>query len=128
MARRDDARGLSEATAVAVSAVVGLVVAVASVWFFTAPFDASFERLYRIDPTTGSELTGVGADWTAGNTAPLLDLLIALTHAADVLMGAFILVMVFVHWGSFRRLASKMQEPTRSTAGEEVAADGGERE
>jgi hypothetical protein len=127
MSGRDDARGISEALAVAVSAVVGLVVAVASVWYFSGPFDTSFETLYRVDPAAGGEITGVGADWTAGNTDPLLDLLIALTHAADVIMGAFILVMVFVHWGAFRRLASKMREPGERPSGEAVAADGGER-
>ncbi|WP_336036915.1 hypothetical protein [Halobacterium yunchengense] len=126
MRGRRAARGLSEALAVAVSAVVGVVVAVGSVWFVTAAYDTSFETLYRIDPEAGGDIGGVGADWTAGNTDPLLDFLIALTHAADVIMGAFILVMLFVHWGAFRRLAARMQEPGERASGETVAADGGE--
>jgi hypothetical protein len=127
MSRRDDARGISEGVAVLTSAVVGLVVASASVWFFSGPFDTSFESLYRVDPASGGDLGGIGADWTAGNTDPLLDLLVALTHAADVIMGAFVLLLVFIHWGAFRRIASRMQEPDQQPAGEGVAADGGHR-
>ncbi|MXR20640.1 hypothetical protein [Halobacterium bonnevillei] len=128
MSSSDDAGGLSEGLAVLISGIVGIVVALAAVWYVTGLGDASTEALYRIDPTAGGgELTGVGADWTAGNTDPLLDLLVALTHAADVLMGAFVLLMLFVHWGAFRRLASRMQEPQRSPSEDGVAADGGQR-
>lgn len=128
MSSSDDADGLSEGLAVLISGIVGIVVALASVWYVTGWYGVSSENLYRIDLTAGGgELTGVGADWTAGNTDPLLDLLVALTHAADVLMGAFILLMLFIHWGSFRRIASRMQEPQQSTSEEGVAADGGRR-
>ena len=66
----------------------------------------------------------VGADWVAGNTIPALDFLIALVHAADVIMGVFILFMVFLHWASFRRLAARMrQSGAERTSG--VATDGG---
>jgi hypothetical protein len=128
MSTSDDAGGLSEGLAVLISAIVGIVVALVAVWYVTGLGGASTENLYRIDLTTGGgELTGVGADWTAGNTDPLLDLLVALTHAADVLMGVFVLLILFIHWGSFRRLASRMQEPQQSTSEEGVAADGGRR-
>ncbi|MCD2199282.1 hypothetical protein LPA44_05130 [Halobacterium sp. KA-4] len=120
MARRDDARGMSEALAIAVSAVVGIVVAVASVWYFSGPFDASFETLYRVNPTV--EGGGVGADYVAGNTDPLLDALIVVIHAVDIVAGLFILVLVFVHWGAFRRLGARMRDPDEPA---EVATDGG---
>ncbi|NIB99120.1 hypothetical protein [Halobacterium sp. R2-5] len=108
MPRRDDARGISEALAVAVSAVVGIVVAAASVWFFGSTFDTSFETLYRVNPTV--EGGGVGADFAAGQADPLFGALITVIHAVDVLMGVFILVMVFVHWGAFRRLGARMRD------------------
>ncbi|CQH52754.1 uncharacterized protein HHUB_1883 [Halobacterium hubeiense] len=120
MARRDDARGMSEALAIAVSAVVGIVVAVASVWYVNGSFDASFETLYRVNPTV--EGGGVGADFVAGNTDPLLDALIVVIHAVDVLMGVFILALVFVHWGAFRRLGARMRDHDEPA---EVATDGG---
>ena len=120
----DDGDGglLSEGVAIVVSAVVGLIVAVAVVWWASG-FGAFYEQLFRVGPTVASG--GVGADWTAGNTIPALDFLIALTHAADVLMGAFILLLVFLHWAAFRRLADRMQSATRDERGAAVATDGG---
>ena len=120
MARRDDAHGMSEALAIAVSAVVGIVVAVASVWYVNGSFDASFETLYRVNPTV--EGGGVGSNFVAGNTDPLLDALIVVIHAVDVLMGVFILALVFVHWGAFRRLGARMRDADEPA---EVATDGG---
>ena len=115
------------AIAVAVSALVGLVVAVGSVWAVTVLWGGSqvtlWEQLFRVGPTVQGG--GVGADWTAGNTIPALDFLIALTHAADVLLGVFILVLVFLHWASFRRLAGMMRGPGRGSRAEGVATDGG---
>lgn len=83
-----------------------------------------FERPFRVAPTVQGG--GIGADWVSGNSITWLDFGIALTHAADVLMGIFILVMVFVHWASFRRLASRMRRPGEASP-DEVAADGGRR-
>lgn len=106
---------------VLISAVIGLAIATLSVWV-AAGFAVSSEALFRVAPTI--EDRGVGADWLAGNTEPALDFLIALVHAADVLMGVFILVMVFVHWAAFRRLAGQMRQPGEASRGD-VAADGG---
>ncbi|MFB6103351.1 MAG: hypothetical protein ABEJ73_12415 [Haloplanus sp.] len=111
-------------TAVLISAVGGLILAIVSVWWAagTAVF---YEGLFRVSPTV--EGGGVGADWVAGNTVPALDFLIAFIHAADVLLGLFILLLVFIHWGAFRRLADQMQQPSEER-GEAVATDGGESE
>lgn len=129
MSRRrfsDDDRGaLSEGVAVLVSAVVGIAVAIATIWWASG-FGTFYEGLFRVAPTVRG--SGVGADWTTGNTMPLLDFLIALTHAADVIMGAFILLMVFIHWAAFRRLADRMQQTTRGEQGTAVATDGGSAE
>jgi hypothetical protein len=122
MSLRDDARGISEGIAVLVSAIVGIVVAFVSVWVVSG-MEGSFEVLYRVNPTL--EGGGVGTDFVAGNTAPLLDALIVAIHAVDVLMGLFILLMVFIHWGAFRRLGARMRPP-KDGASDEVAADGGE--
>lgn len=105
---------------VLISAAVGIVVAFASV-AWAAGNAVWYEDLFRVSPTV--EAGGVGADWVAGNTIPALDFLIALVHAADVLMGIFILLMVIIHWAAFRRLASRMRQP--GDTGEAVAADGG---
>ena len=113
-----------EQVALLVSALVGLVVAVGSVWLFTGTFDVFHEQLFRVGPTV--EGRGVGADWETGNTVPWLNFLISLMHAADVIMGVFILVMVFIHWGAFRRLADRMQSPYADQRSDTVAADGGE--
>ncbi|WP_199174960.1 hypothetical protein [Halegenticoccus soli] len=104
------------------SAVGGLVIAFLSVWW-AAGNAVSAESLFRVAPTV--ENRGVGSDWVAGNTIEWLDFLIALTHAADVIMGVFILVMVFVHWAAFRRLAGRMRRPGEPNRGDGVAADGG---
>jgi len=108
---------------VVISAVVGLAVTALALWV-VAGFNVFHESLYRVNPTV--EGGGIGADWVFGNTIPSLDFLIALIHAADVLMGAFILVLMFLHWAAFRRLADRMREPGESRS-EAVAADGGER-
>jgi hypothetical protein len=110
--------------ALLVSALVGVVVAVGSVWLFSGTFDVFHEQLFRVGPTVESQ--GVGADWETGNTVPWLNFLISLMHAADVLMGVFILVMVFMHWGIFRRLAGRMRSPHEDQRSEAVAADGGD--
>ncbi|WP_336339550.1 hypothetical protein [Haloarcula brevis] len=115
-----DVNGYSR-TSVLVSAVVGLAVAALSV-LWAQGFRVGYESLYRVNPTV--EGGGIGSDWVFGNTIPALDFLIALIHAADVIMGAFILVMVFIHWAAFQRLAGKMRDPGEDV-GEAVAADGG---
>lgn len=108
--------------AVVGSAIVGLAVAFLAVTW--AAGSAVFhEELFRTAPTV--ERGGIGSDWVIGNTVPALDFLIALVHAADVIMGVFILVMVFVHWASFRRIAARMQAPGGAREPGEVAADGG---
>ena len=109
---------------VILSAIAGLALAVVSVWWAagTAVF---YEGLFRVSPTVAGG--GVGTDWVVGNTVPWLDFLVALIHAADVLMGLFILLMVFIHWAAFRRLAGRMQGPDERTA-DAVATDGGETE
>ncbi|QLD85939.1 hypothetical protein HWV23_09450 [Natronomonas halophila] len=104
-----------------ISALVGIVVAVLSVWWASG-FGPFYETLFRVGPTV--EGGGVGADWVAGNTIPALDFLIALVHAADVILGVFILLLVFLHWASFRRLAARMRHPGEDETGETVMADG----
>jgi len=106
---------------VLVSAVVGVAVALLSVWWASG-FGPFYETLFRVSPTV--EGGGVGSDWVAGNTIPSLDFLIALVHAADVIMGVFILFMVFLHWASFRRIAARMRHPDESESGDAVMADG----
>jgi hypothetical protein len=108
---------------VVISAVVGIVVTALALWL-VAGYGVFHESLYRVNPSV--EGGGIGADWVFGNTIPSLDFLIALVHAADVLMGAFILVLMFIHWAAFRRLADRMRQPGESRS-EAVAADGGER-
>jgi hypothetical protein len=108
-------------TAIVVAAAVSLVVTAVLAWVASG-FGVFYEGLFRVGPTV--EDGGVGADWVAGNTIPALDFLIALVHAADVIMGVFILFMVFLHWASFRRLAARMrQSGAERTSG--VATDGG---
>jgi len=106
---------------VAVSAIVGIAVAFLSVWWVSG-FTVSVETMYRVSPSVSGG--GVGSDWVAANTIPALDFLIALIHAADVILGVFILVLFFLHWAAFRRLAAQMRQPDEETA-EGVAADGG---
>jgi hypothetical protein len=121
----EDSAGYS-AAAVVVSAIGGFVVAVVSVWAVSMLWGGGgavlWEQLFRVGPTIKGG--GIGTDWVTGNTIPALDLLIALTHAADVILGVFILILVFIHWASFRRLAGQMKEPAQGR-GETVAADGG---
>ena len=113
--------------AILASAVVGIVAALGSVWVVTFLLGGSdgtfYETLFRVGPTVQGG--GVGADWTTGNTIPALDFLIALIHAADVILGVFILVMVFIHWAAFRRLASRMRQPGEDRQRDTVATDGG---
>lgn len=110
--------------AVLVSALVGLVGPLVFLWL-VAGFGVFFEELYRVGPTV--EGGGVGADWVAGNSIGWLNALVSLVHAADVLMGVFILFMVFLHWASFRRLASRMRRPDERRE-EAAVADGGRTE
>jgi hypothetical protein len=104
-----------------VSALVGIAVAVLSVWWANG-FGPFYETLFRVGPTV--EGGGVGTDWVAGNTVPALDFLIALIHAGDVILGVFILFLMFLHWASFRRIAAQMRKPGEGEAGETVMADG----
>jgi hypothetical protein len=109
------------------SVVFGLALAAGSVWFFSGQ-GLWHETLLRVRPTLAGG--GVGADWEAGIASTLLNALIELIHIADVVMGIFILLMVFVHWMAFHRLADRMQPPQGrdETASETTVADGGERE
>ena len=116
--------GGSNRAAFWISALIGLALAAGSIALVSgrAPF---FEDILRIRPTV--EGGGIGADWLVGNTMPVLDALIALVHFADVVMGIFILVMVFIHWAAFRRLGARMQPPGGTRTQEAATAtDGGE--
>ncbi|MFC6905159.1 hypothetical protein [Halalkalicoccus tibetensis] len=118
-------RGLSDRAAFWTSGVLALVIAVGSVWLVGIR-GIHFEALNRVSPTI--EGGGVGAAWVQGNTLPALDWMITLVHVADVLMGVGILVMFFVHWIAFRRLAARMRPPDAPRRSDEaVATDGGER-
>lgn len=125
--RQSGGRGLSDRAAFLVSTLFALALAFGAVLLVgvSAPF---FEELSRVRPTI--EGGGIGTDWIFGNTRPLLDFMIAFVHAADVIMGVFILVMVFLHWAAFRRLAARMQPPrgTRRERDTTAATDGGSRE
>ncbi|WP_436344268.1 hypothetical protein [Natronorubrum sp. FCH18a] len=120
----DDGGGLSDRVAFWLSALIGLVLAFGAVALVSgrAPL---FEDVLRVRPSV--EGGGVGADWIVGNTEPVLEALIAIVHFADVVLGIFILVMVFVHWAAFRRLAARMQPPDARARTQETAAatDGG---
>ncbi|ADB61228.1 hypothetical protein Htur_2350 [Haloterrigena turkmenica DSM 5511] len=121
----DGGGGRSGRIAFWLSALFGLALAVGAAAFVTgrAPF---FEDVMRVRPTI--EGGGVGADWVVGNTGPILEAAITLVHLADVVMGIFILLMVFIHWAAFRRLATRMRPPAGSSRARESAAatDGGE--
>jgi hypothetical protein len=109
-----------------VSALIGIVVAVLSVWWASG-FGPFYETLFRVGPTI--EDGGVGADWVAGNTIPVLDFLIALVHAADVVLGMFVLFLLFLHWASFRRIAARMRHPGEGgTVRADGSGEGGETE
>jgi len=110
-------------TAIAINAVVALAVTALILWW-AADFAVFYEELFRIQPVAEGANAGVGSDWTSGNQVAWLDFLIAITHAADVIMGVFILFMVFLHWGAFRRLAGRMRQ-SGETGSSAVAADGG---
>ena len=120
-----DDGGRSGRIAFWLSALFGLALAVGAVALVSgrAPF---FEDVMRVRPTV--EGGGVGADWIVGNTEPVLEAAITLVHLADVVMGIFILLMVFIHWAAFRRLATRMRPPAGSRRASESAAatDGGE--
>ncbi|ADJ16368.1 hypothetical protein [Halalkalicoccus jeotgali] len=118
-------RGLSDRTAFWTSAVLALALAVGSVWLVGVRA-IQFEALQRVRPTV--EGGGVGTGWIQGNTEPILDWLITLVHLADVLMGVFILVMIFIHWIAFRRLGARMRAPDAPRRSDAVATDGGEKE
>lgn len=106
---------------VAVSAVIGFVVATGLVWYVSGgPF---FELLPRIEPTLAGG--GVGADWSTGRAAPVYTWLVWVTKAAVAIGGLTILYMVLMHWMAFRRLAARMQSP--GGGGTEVSTDGGRR-
>ena len=117
-------RGLSDRAAFWTSLVLSLVIAVGSVWLIGVRA-VHFEALDRVRPTIGAD--GVGAGWIQGNTDPVLEWAITLIHLADVVMGVFILVMVFIHWIAFRRLAARMRPPDAPRRTDAVATDGGER-
>lgn len=114
---------------VLVSAAVAVVVTGLLVWWVSG-FGDFYESLFRVAPTVER---GVGADWVAGNTIPSLDFLIAFVHAMDVLLGVFVLFLVFVHWAAFRRLADRMRGPggrderTAVADGGDVESAGGDR-
>ena len=107
---------------VLVAAVVGIVGAFAIIGYVSWQ-EVFHEGLFRVAPTVRRQ--GVGSDWVIGNTVPWLDFLISLVHAADVIMGGFILIMVFIHWASFRRLGERMRDPDQRPRGDELATDGG---
>lgn len=120
----DGRRGLSDRAAFWTSLVLALAVSVGSVWLVGVRA-VHFEALNRVRPTV--EGGGVGSGWIEGNTEPALEWLITLVHFADVIMGVFILVMVFIHWIAFRRLAARMRPPDAPReAPDAVATDGGE--
>lgn len=105
-------------TVVAVNAVISVAVALGLVWIVSG-FNVFYERLDRVSPTVDGG--GIGTAFTAGNETGWLVFMVEAIHAIDVIMGLFILVMVFIHWGAFRRLANRMRQPAESR----VAADGG---
>ncbi|NHX36449.1 MULTISPECIES: hypothetical protein [Halolamina] len=117
-------------TVVAVNAVIAVAVALGAVWVVNG-FDVFYERLNRVSPTI--EGGGIGTAFAQGNDIGWLVFIVEAIHAIDVLMGLFILVMVFVHWGAFRRLAGRMRQPGESRAmpdggspAQGAGADGGD--
>jgi hypothetical protein len=108
---------------IAVNAVIAVAVTAVILWWATG-FAVNTEELFRVGPTV--EGGGVGTDWVVGNNIGWLVGAIKLVHLADVVMGIFILLMVFVHWGAFRRLAAQMQPPESVRAArDEAVTDGG---
>jgi len=106
-------------TVIAVNAVISVAVALGLIWVVNG-FNVFYERLDRVSPTVDGG--GIGTAFAEGNEIEWLVFLVEAIHAADVLMGLFILVLVFVHWGSFRRLAGQMRQPGESR----TIPDGGE--
>lgn len=124
----DDSGGLSDDAALLVSAVVGLLVASGSVWY-VGQQGVWFEALERVRPTVSGG--GVGADWAYGVSGETLEIsvlhfAIELIHIADIVLGAFILVLLFVHWAAFHRLAARMQPPVGSEERSREAAESDE--
>jgi hypothetical protein len=120
----DDGPGLSDRVVLLVSLAFGVGLAVGSV-LLVSWIHPNFENLLRVRPTVAGG--GVGASWQAGNADFALNLMITLVHLADIVMGLFILAMVFIHWAAFRRLAARMQPPEgRARARGTAATDGGD--
>lgn len=107
--------------AVVISAIAGIVAAVGSYLLVKIPGTVT-ENLYRVQPTV--EHRGVGSDWVVSNSDPLLNAMITLIHVADVIMGLFILMIVFINWAAFRRLADRMRQPHEADR-RATATDGG---
>ena len=103
---------------IAVNAVVSVILALGMVWVVNG-FNLFYETLPRVSPTV--EGGGIGADWVSGNEIAWLKIMVDAIHLVDIVMGVFILVMVFVHWGAFRRLAGRMRQPGEDS----LATDGG---
>ena len=108
-------------TVVAVNAVISVAVALGLIWVVNG-FNVFYERLDRVSPTVDGG--GIGTAFAQGNDIGWLVFLVEAVHALDVIMGLFILLLVFVHWGAFRRLASRMRQPGESRA----VPDGGDTE
>lgn len=107
---------LSDTVAFWISAITGIAVAVGAVSLVQGP---SFQTILRVRPTV--EGGGVGTAWIAGNTEPMLNLMISLIHLVDVVMGVFIIIMVMIHWAAFRRLADRMKPPKSGSHGGDSA-------
>ncbi|KPN31039.1 hypothetical protein SY89_01781 [Halolamina pelagica] len=100
-------------TMIAVNAVIAVAVALGAVWVANG-FNVFYERLDRVSPTADGG--GIGTAFAQGNDIGWLVFMVEAIHAIDVLMGLFILVLVFVHWSAFRRLAGRMRQPGESRA------------
>ncbi|MFB6220521.1 MAG: hypothetical protein ABEH90_03695 [Halolamina sp.] len=111
------ARSYSRAV-IAVNAVVSVLVSLGLVWVVSG-YNVFYEELFRVQPTV--EGGGIGANWVTGNEIGWMKIMVDAIHLIDIVMGLFILLMVFIHWGAFRRLASRMRQPGEET----LAADGG---
>lgn len=113
-------------TVVAVNAVISVAVALGLIWVVNG-FNIFYERLDRVSPTV--EGGGIGSAFDKANEMELLVFMVEAIHAIDVIMGLFILLMVFIHWGAFRRLAGRMRQSGDSRAvtdGGAAADEGGE--
>ena len=111
------ARSYSRAV-IAVNAAISVVGSLALVWVVNG-YNIFYEELFRVQPTVDGG--GIGANWVAGNEIWWTKIMVDAIHLVDIVMGAFILLMVFVHWGAFRRLASRMRQPGEG----QLATDGG---